>query len=52
MNPVDDRRQPRPTNNENFFLISYRDHLRAELAEVERRLKAPDPAKLSVGFES
>lgn len=52
MNAADDSRTNRPTNNDNFFLVSYRDHLRAELAEVERRLKASDPARLSVGFES
>ncbi|MEI2711287.1 MAG: hypothetical protein V9E96_20085 [Chitinophagaceae bacterium] len=52
MNAADEARTNRPTNNDNFFLVSYRDHLRAELAEVERRLKASDPGKPSIGFES
>lgn len=52
MNAVEEPRTNRPTNNDNFFLVSYRDHLRAELAEVERRLKASDPGKPSIGFES
>lgn len=51
MNVIDDRRDPRTTNNDSFFLTAYRDHLLAELAEVERRLKSAAPPS-SVGFES
>jgi hypothetical protein len=52
MNAADEARTNRPTNNDNVFLVSYRDHLRAELAEVERRLKVTDRGKPSIGFES
>lgn len=52
MNAADDRRTPRPTNNDSFFLAAYRDHLLAELAEVERRIKSSGMPRSSVGFES
>ncbi len=52
MNAADARPAPRTTNNDSFFLTAYRDHLLAELAEVERRLKMNPASRSSVGFES
>ena len=52
--------QPRPTTtkkagDEPFFLLAYRDHLLAELAEVQRRLGVPKDTTQGardIGFES
>jgi len=51
--------QPRPATTkkgeEPFFLLAYRDHLLAELAEVQRRLgiqKDTSQGAREIGFES
>ncbi len=51
---AEDRSNTNNTEAERFFLSAYRDHLLAELAEVERRLqaKAQVSQPLTFGFES